>query len=72
MKVPSLGIRLELQLPAYTTATAMPDPSLVCNLHSSQQHWIINPLSKAGMDLTSSWLLVRFIIIEPQWELPQL
>ena len=26
MEVPRLGVRLELQLPAYTTATAMPDP----------------------------------------------
>ena len=35
-------------MPAYTTATAMPDPSHICDLHrSSQQHWILNPLSKA-------------------------
>ena len=27
MKIPRLGIESELQLPAYTTATAMPDPS---------------------------------------------
>ena len=27
MEVPRLGVGLELQLPAYTTATAMPDPS---------------------------------------------
>ena len=33
---------------AYTTATAMPDLSHVHNLHhSSQQHQILNPLSKA-------------------------
>ena len=39
---------MELQLPAYTTATATPDPSLVCNLHhSSRQHWILNPQVKA-------------------------
>ena len=32
----------------YTTATAMQDPVHVCNLHhSSRQHWILNPLSKA-------------------------
>ena len=38
----------ELQLPAYTTATAVPDPSRVCDLHqSSQQHQIVNPLSGA-------------------------
>ena len=35
MSVPRLGVQLELQLPAYTTTTAMWDPSLVCNLHHS-------------------------------------
>ena len=40
MEVPRLG--------AYTTATAMPDPSCVCKLrHSSQQPWTLSPLSKA-------------------------
>ena len=38
---------MELQLPAYTTATAMPDPSRICDLnHSSWQYWILNPLSQ--------------------------
>ena len=48
LEVPRLGIKLELQLPAYTTATAMRDLSGICNLyHSSRQHLILNPLSKA-------------------------
>jgi len=48
MEVPRLGVTLELQLPAYATATAVSDPSFICNLHHrSQQHWILNPLSKA-------------------------
>ena len=48
MEVPSLGVKLELRLPAYTTATAMPDPSRVCNLHhSSRQGGILKPLSEA-------------------------
>ena len=48
MEVPRLGVELELQLPAYTTDTAMQDPSCVCDLHySSQQHQIPNPLSEA-------------------------
>ena len=39
--------QLDLQLPAYTTATATRDPSCVCNLdHSSQQCRILDPLSK--------------------------
>ena len=31
MEVPRLGVKFELQLPAYTTATAMTDPSYICN-----------------------------------------
>jgi len=47
MEVPRLGVKSELQLRAYTTATVMPDPSHVCDLyHSSQQCRILNPLSK--------------------------
>ena len=48
MEVPRLGVKLELQVSTYTTVTAMPEPSLVCNLyHSSQQHWILNLLTEA-------------------------
>ena len=43
-----LGVKSELQLPAKATATAMWDPSCVCNLHpSSWPCWILNSLSKA-------------------------
>ena len=46
--VPRLKVGLELQLPTYTTATAIPDPICICDLHhSSQQCWILNPLSEA-------------------------
>ena len=48
MKVPRLRVKWELQLPAYTTATATQDPSRIRDLHhSSRQHQILNPLSKA-------------------------
>ena len=49
MEVPRLGVEeLELQLLACAIATAMQDPSHVCNPHcSSQQHQILNPLSEA-------------------------
>ena len=48
MEVPRLGVELELQLLAYTTASAMPDLSCVWLLHhSSQQRWILNPLKEA-------------------------
>ena len=48
-KFPRLGVESVLQLPVYITATATRNPSLSCDLHHhSQQHWILNPLSKAG------------------------
>ena len=48
MEVPRLEVELELQLPAYTTATATPDLRRVCNLcHSSQQHQIPDLLIEA-------------------------
>ena len=46
--VSRLGVELELQLPAYATATAAQDLSCVCDLHHSlQQRWVLNPLSEA-------------------------
>ena len=48
VEVPKLSVESELYPPAYATATAMPDPSQVCNLyyHSCQQG-ILNPLREA-------------------------
>ena len=48
MEVPRLVVELELQLPAYATATATWDLSHVYDLyHSSWQHRVLNALSKA-------------------------
>ena len=48
MEVPRWEVGLELQLPAYATATATQDPSHICDLHhSSWQHQIPDPLSEA-------------------------
>ena len=48
MEIPRLGVELEVQLSAYTTATATQHPSCVYDLHhSTQQCWILNPLSEA-------------------------
>ena len=48
MEVPSLGVELELPLPACTTATATQDLRYTCDLyHRSCQHRILNPLSEA-------------------------
>jgi len=45
MKIPRLGVELELQLLAYTTATATWDTSYLCC--SLWQCWILNPPSEA-------------------------
>jgi len=48
MEVTRLGVKLELQLLADTTATVTQDPRLICALHhSSRQCQILNPLNEA-------------------------
>ena len=48
MEVPRLGVKSELQLPAYATSTATRDLSRTSDLqHSSRQHQILKPLSEA-------------------------
>ena len=60
MEFPRLGVESELQLPGY--ATAMPDPSHVCDLpHSLWQCHIINPRVGQRIKSMSSWVLIRFI-----------
>ena len=60
VEVPRLGVKSDLQAPAYTTATATPDPSHVFNLHHSPwQCWILNPLSETR-DQTH-------ILMDPRW-----
>ena len=69
MEVARLGVELEPQLPACTTATW--DLSHICNLHhrsrhaGSLTHWM-----RPGAEPVSSWILVGFTTTEPQWELP--
>ena len=66
-EVPRLGVKSELQLQAYVTATATQDRSLVCDLcHSSWQHQILNPLREAR---DQSLILTDTSWPEPQWEL---
>ena len=73
MEVPRLGVQLELQLLAYTTATAKPDLSHICNLYrSSRQHQILNPLNRPGIEPATSWFLVGFVSAAPQRELLKL
>ena len=68
MEVPRLGIELELQLPAYITTTAIQGPNHVFDLYTTAQG---NAGSRPGIQLASSWILVRFISAEPQRELLQ-
>ena len=64
------GVKSELQLLAYTTATATRDPSRICDLHlSSPQCRILNPMSKAR-DRICVLMDVRFVSAEPWRELP--
>ena len=55
MEVPGLGIKSELQLLAFTTATA----TLGSPTHGA----------RPGMEPTSSWILVGFVSAAPQWKL---
>ena len=48
MEVPRLGVQSELQMLAYTTATATQDLSRICDPHhSSGQRQLLSPLSEA-------------------------
>ena len=71
VEVPRLGVKSELQLQAYTTATVTQNLSHICNLHhSSHQHQILNPLSEAR-DQTRILMDTSLLPAEPQSELPE-
>ena len=63
MEVPGLGIQseLELQLPAYTTATATPDPSHISSLCHRWQCQVLYSLREARdwtcIPMGASWVL---------------
>ena len=58
---PRLGVKSELQLLAYTTATR--DPSRVCSLHHSSlgNTGSLTHSVRPGMKPISSWILVGFV-----------
>ena len=62
MEVPGLGVKSELQLLAYATATIMPDLSHIWDLpHSLWQYRILNQVSKVRNQtrilMDTSWVL---------------
>ena len=62
MEVPRLGVELERQRLAYTTAIAARDLSCTCGLHHNLwQHQILKPLNRPGIEPTSSRILVRIL-----------
>ena len=70
MEVPKLGVKSELQLLVYTTATAIWDLSRVCDLHhSSWQCQIPDPPSKARDQTYILMYASQFVSTEPQQEL---
>ena len=69
IKVPRLGVELELQLPAHVTATAAWDQtssSTHTTAHANAEsltHWM-----KPRIEPASSWILVGFVTVEPLLE----
>ena len=60
MEIPRRGVELELQLLAYTTTIARPDPSRICDLYHSSWQWrILNPLREAR-----DW---TYILMDTSW-----
>ena len=69
-RFPGNGAESERQLLTYTTATAMQDPSHICDLcHSSWQCQTFNPLRRPGIKTATSWIQVGSLTAEPQQEL---
>ena len=71
-EAPKLGVKLELQLLAYATATAMPDPSHVWDLHhSTPQCQILNPLKGQGQNPRPHGYQSGSLTTEPRQELQE-
>ena len=70
MEVPRLEIKSELHLLAYTTDRVMEDLSSSATYTTAHRntgfltYWV-----RPGIESTSSWILVKFVTAEPQWEL---
>ena len=56
----------------HSHSNAGSEPCLSPTPHSSQQRRTLNPLThpaRPSVEPSSSWILVRFVTAEPQWEL---
>ena len=70
MEASRLGVESELQLSAYTIATAMPDLSRSATYTTAHgKAGSLTQCLRPGIKPTSSWILVGFITTEAQWEL---
>ena len=69
MEGPRLRVKSELQLPAYTTATAAPGAMSVTYTTAHSNAWSLTHWARPGMEPLSSWALVRFVSAAPQGEL---
>ena len=71
MEVPRPGVKSELQLLVYTTATATLDLSRTSTntIAQGNARALIHCVGP-GIKPASSRILVKFITTEPQWELP--
>ena len=71
MEFSRLGVKSELQLPAYITGTATLDQSHIWNRHhSSGQSWFLNPLNRARGQIHIPVDTSGFVTAKPQWERP--
>ena len=62
LEVLRLGVELELQLLASPTATAMPDPSLICDLCHSLRQWpSLTQWARPEIELASSQTLCQVL-----------
>ena len=70
MELPGLEVESELQLPAYTTATTIQDPSQVCLQPTPKLTAMLDPWpTEQGLKPSSSQMLVGFVSIVPQQEI---
>ena len=67
MDVLRLGVESELQLPAYTTATATQDASQVCSLHRSSRQCLSDPLIHW---VTTGTPIVHFFLVNSVGSVP--